>query len=67
VTPSPTRALPPRRPRCASNPSPARSAPRCTADLAQDLDEATMAAIRRALPAHCVIFFRDQHLDIARQ
>jgi taurine dioxygenase len=36
-------------------------------DLARELDDATIAAIRRALLAHCVIFFRDQHLDIPRQ
>lgn len=36
-------------------------------DIARDLDEATIAAIRQALLDHCVIFFRDQELDIARQ
>ena len=36
-------------------------------DIARDLDDATIAAIRQALLDHCVIFFRDQQLDIARQ
>ena len=36
-------------------------------DIAQDLSDATIAAIRRALLAHGVIFFRDQDLDVARQ
>jgi taurine dioxygenase len=35
-------------------------------DLCADLDAATVAAIRRALLDHCVIFFRDQRLDAAR-
>src|SRR5918993_3027929 len=35
-------------------------------DLGQDLDDAVVAEIRRALLAHCVIFFRDQEFD-ARQ
>jgi taurine dioxygenase len=30
-------------------------------DLGQDLDDATIARIRRALLDHCVIFFRGQH------
>ena len=32
-------------------------------DLGASLDEATIAAIRRALLDHCVIFFRDQRFD----
>jgi taurine dioxygenase len=32
-------------------------------DLGADLDDATIADIRRALLAHCVIFFRDQAFD----
>jgi taurine dioxygenase len=36
-------------------------------DLAQDLDDAAIAAIRTALLEHCVIFFRDQSLDAGRQ
>ena len=36
-------------------------------DIASDLDDATIAAIRQALLEHCVIFFRDQELDIPRQ
>jgi taurine dioxygenase len=32
-------------------------------DLGADLDDATIAAIRRALLDHCVIFFRDQRFD----
>jgi taurine dioxygenase len=32
-------------------------------DLGADLDDATVAAIRRALLDHCVIFFRDQRFD----
>ena len=32
-------------------------------DLGQDLDDATVAEIRRALLDHCVIFFRDQRFD----
>jgi taurine dioxygenase len=35
-------------------------------DLSADLDAVTIAALRRALLDHCVIFFRDQDLDIAR-
>ena len=34
-------------------------------DLAGDLDDATVAAIRRALLDHLVVFFRDQRLDPA--
>jgi alpha-ketoglutarate-dependent taurine dioxygenase len=33
-------------------------------DLAQDLEPATVAAIRAALLQHCVIFFRDQELNV---
>ena len=36
-------------------------------DIASDLDDETIAAIRQALLEHCVIFFRDQELDIPRQ
>ena len=36
-------------------------------DIGQELDDASIAAIRQALLDHCVIFFRDQDLDIARQ
>jgi taurine dioxygenase len=36
------------------------------ADLASELDDETVAAIRRAWLAHCVIFFRDQDLPPAR-
>ena len=36
-------------------------------DLGSDLDDAVIAAIRRALLDHCVIFFRDQRLDDASQ
>jgi len=36
------------------------------ADLSADLDVATVAAIRRALLDHCVIFFRDQRFDAAQ-
>ena len=32
--------------------------------LADDLDADTVAAIRRALLEHCVIFFRDQELNV---
>jgi taurine dioxygenase len=35
-------------------------------DLGQPLDDATVAGIRRALLDHCVIFFRDQSLDVAQ-
>jgi taurine dioxygenase len=35
-------------------------------DLSQDLDDATVAAIRAAWLEHCVIFFRDQDLAPAR-
>jgi taurine dioxygenase len=35
-------------------------------DLADDLDDATVAAIRAALLDHLVLFFRDQHLDDER-
>ena len=31
-------------------------------DLGADLDDATIAAIRRALLDHCVVFFRDQDI-----
>jgi taurine dioxygenase len=32
-------------------------------DLGADLDEASVAAVRRALLDHCVVFFRDQRFD----
>ena len=35
-------------------------------DLAQELDDATIAAIRQAWLEHLVIFFRDQELPPAR-
>ena len=35
-------------------------------DLGRDLDDQTIAAIRRALLDHCVIFFRDQRFDAAQ-
>lgn len=34
-------------------------------DLGQPLDDRTVAAIRKALLDHCVIFFRDQEIDVA--
>jgi len=36
-------------------------------DVAQDLDDGTIGEIRAALNEHCVVFFRDQELDVARQ
>jgi taurine dioxygenase len=35
-------------------------------DVSQDLDEATVGIIRKALLDHCVIFFRNQKLDAER-
>ena len=35
-------------------------------DLSQPLDEATFVAIREALEAHQVIFFRDQDISVER-
>jgi taurine dioxygenase len=35
-------------------------------DVSEDLDEGTIADIRRALLDHCVIFFREQKLDAER-
>jgi taurine dioxygenase len=35
-------------------------------DVSQDLDDATIADIRKALLDHCVIFFRNQKLDAER-
>ena len=35
-------------------------------DLGADLDDTTIAEIRRALLEHCVIFFRDQDFDAAQ-
>ena len=35
-------------------------------DVAEDLDDGAIAEIRQALLDHCVIFFRDQELDVER-
>lgn len=35
-------------------------------DLSQNLSDATIAGIRKALLDHCVIFFRDQDIDVAQ-
>ena len=35
-------------------------------DVAQDLDDETIGEIRDALNEHCVVFFRNQQLDVAR-
>ena len=35
-------------------------------DVAQDLDDAAVGEIRDALNEHCVVFFRDQALDVER-
>jgi len=35
-------------------------------DVSQDLPDDTVAAIRAALNEHCVIFFRDQKMDVAQ-
>ena len=35
-------------------------------DLGKELDEQTVAAIRKAWLTHCVVFFRDQDLPPAR-
>jgi taurine dioxygenase len=35
-------------------------------DISQELSDATIADIRKALIDHCVIFFRDQSLDVER-
>lgn len=35
------------------------------ADLGRAMDDKTVAAIRKALLDHCVIFFRDQEIDVA--
>ncbi len=35
-------------------------------DVAQDLDDETIGEIRDALNEHCVVFFRNQELDVAR-
>jgi taurine dioxygenase len=35
-------------------------------DVGADLDEGTVGDIRQALLDHCVVFFRDQKLDVAR-
>lgn len=36
-------------------------------DLSKELDTETVAAVRQALLDHCVVFFRDQDLNVARQ
>jgi hypothetical protein len=36
-------------------------------DVSEELDERTIGAIRRALLAHCVVFFRDQEESAERQ
>src|SRR5690348_10870064 len=36
-------------------------------NLADDLDAATIAAIRRALNEYCVIFFREQEMNVDQQ
>lgn len=36
-------------------------------DISQDLDDQVFGEIRQALLDHCVIFFRDQDLDVERQ
>jgi len=46
--------------------SPAIGAEISGVDLGAELSDATVADIRRALLDHCVIFFRDQNLDIAQ-
>src|SRR3546814_15783856 len=35
-------------------------------DIANDLDETTIGAIRQALLDHCVVFFRDQSIEPER-
>ena len=35
-------------------------------DVSQDLDDGTVGEIRDALNEHCVVFFRDQELDVAQ-
>lgn len=35
-------------------------------DISQDLDDSTVADIRKALLDHCVIFFRDQKIDVSQ-
>jgi taurine dioxygenase len=35
-------------------------------DVAQDLDDGTVGEIRDALNEHCVVFFRDQEMDVAQ-
>jgi taurine dioxygenase len=35
-------------------------------DVAQDLDDGTVGEIRDALNEHCVVFFRDQQIDVAQ-
>ena len=36
-------------------------------DFGGELDAASVAAVRRALLDHCVVFFRDQRFDAAQQ
>jgi taurine dioxygenase len=35
-------------------------------DIGQDLDDGTVSEIRDALNEHCVVFFRDQEIDVAQ-
>jgi taurine dioxygenase len=35
-------------------------------DVAQDLDDGTVGEIRDALNEHCVVFFRDQEIDVSQ-
>jgi len=35
-------------------------------DVSQDLDDGTVGEIRDALNEHCVVFFRDQEIDVAQ-
>ena len=35
-------------------------------DVARDLDDGTIGEIRDALNEYCVVFFRDQELDVAQ-
>ena len=46
--------------------SPAIGAEILGVDLGMDMSDAVIAAIRQALLDHCVIFFRDQKIDITQ-
>src|SRR4029078_10611531 len=35
-------------------------------DVARELDDGTVGEIREALNEHCVVFFRDQEIDVAQ-